>query len=163
MFIKPEGLYVDINIGDEELLLSKRANKNAFRLYCLRYLVFVIIGMAVISLLMWYAGHWYIGVAVSALFLAVVLYLFVAPNIPHLSYFITTGRIGMATKVVYAWYDYAEVKKVKIRKFAKTVTLYRSGVGTPPKIDLYLSKEDFDWFVSEIIPKLKYATVKGKR
>ncbi|MCH5161264.1 MAG: hypothetical protein J1G04_04455 [Clostridiales bacterium] len=160
MIIKPEGLNVDIDIGGEELLLSKHANKKAFKLYNLRYLAFVIVGTAIITMLMWFAGRWYIGVAVSAVFLGIIIYLFVAPHLPKLSYFITTGRIGMAAKTVYAWYDYAEVKKVKVRNFAKTVTLYRGNATAPLKIDLYLSKEDFVWFVSNIIPKLTYAAVK---
>ncbi|MDE6201293.1 MAG: hypothetical protein K2M47_05395 [Clostridiales bacterium] len=161
MTVKPDGIDNEIDIGDETPLFTKRANTAAFKLYNLRILpIFIVCGIVIAIMIL--GGYWYVGLVIGVLMLAGLIVLFVPPNVPKLSYFITSQRIGMANKSFVGYYSYNDVRKVIIRRFSKTITLKGNG-GLPLKIDIYLSAEDFDWFISEIVPQLSQAEIKGKK
>lgn len=161
MTIKLDGMDNEIDIGNETPLLVKHASNSAFKLYSLRYLPIILICGGFLITIMILGGYWYIGLIVGALILIAILGLFIPNNIPKLSYFITSQRIGMASKVFVSYRSFDDVQKVIVRRFSRTITV-KGNNGLPLKMDIYLSKADFDWFISEIVPQLSQARIKGK-
>lgn len=160
MTVKPAGLEYEIEVGDDTPLFTKRADLAAFKRNNVRLIPFIAIAAAVFMTILSLDGYWWIGLMFVGLLAVFAVYLFVFTK-PKLSYFVTSNKVGLADRASWGYYEYRDVRRVVLRPFARTITLRGPG-SQPVRIDLYLSQEDYDWFVADIVPQFPNAVVKGK-
>ena len=158
MTVRPAGLDYEIEVGDDTPLFTKRADVTSFRRHILCIVPLIVIAAAAMMTVLALDGYWWMGLIIVGMLAILSVYLFVFTK-PKLSYFVTLNKIGIADRASWGYYEYFEVRRVVCRPFSRMVTLRGPG-GQPVRIDMYLSKEDYDWFVAEIVPKLANATVK---